>query len=113
MKRSWTQRTRLPRRAGRIAKECREWAAAHIAGRARARVLRDGRRDDPRARRGAPDSCQSSRNSVAAHYCSAPGDELAYEEGTASRSTSACTVDGYVADTAGASDLSATGAGRR
>lgn len=49
---------------------------------------------------------QSSRNHVAAHYCSAPGDEQAYEEGDCVKVDIGVHVDGYIADTACTVDLS-------
>jgi methionyl aminopeptidase len=52
---------------------------------------------------------QSSRNHVAAHYCSAPGDPLRYEEGDCVKVDVGVHVDGYVADTAASVDLSADG----
>ena len=52
---------------------------------------------------------QSSRNSVAAHYCSAPDDDLAYEEGDCVKVDIGVHVDGYVADTATSVDLSSDG----
>jgi methionyl aminopeptidase len=52
---------------------------------------------------------QSSRNAIAAHYCSAPDDELAYLEGDCVKVDIGVHVDGYVADTATTVDLSSDG----
>lgn len=52
---------------------------------------------------------QSSRNSVAAHYCSPPDDKLRYEEGDCVKVDIGVHVDGYVADTAASVDLSRDG----
>ncbi len=50
---------------------------------------------------------QSSRNNVAAHYCSPPGDDMRYEEGDCVKVDFGVHVDGYIADTAASIDLSA------
>jgi methionyl aminopeptidase len=52
---------------------------------------------------------QSSRNHIAAHYCSPPGDETVYEEGDCVKVDFGVHVDGYVADTATTIDLSSDG----
>jgi methionyl aminopeptidase len=52
---------------------------------------------------------QSSRNAIAAHYCSAPGDELEYQEGDCVKVDIGVHIDGYVADTAASVDLSSDG----
>lgn len=52
---------------------------------------------------------QSSRNSVAAHYCSPPADEMTYAEGDCVKVDLGVHVDGYVADTAASVDLSSDG----
>ncbi len=49
---------------------------------------------------------QSSRNHVAAHYCSSPEDEQCYAEGDCVKVDIGVHVDGYVADTAATVDLS-------
>ncbi len=49
---------------------------------------------------------QSSRNHVAAHYCSSPDDEQVYEEGDCVKVDVGVHVDGYIADTACTVDLS-------
>ena len=52
---------------------------------------------------------QSSRNHVAAHYCSSPEDEQVYEEGDCVKVDIGVHVDGYIADTATTVDLSTDG----
>jgi methionyl aminopeptidase len=49
---------------------------------------------------------QSSRNSIAAHYCSSPEDEQLYEEGDCVKVDIGVHVDGWIADTAASVDLS-------
>lgn len=95
------------RRAGRIASECREWAKQNVrAGVRVAWVLETVERmiRERGAEPGFP--AQSSRNHVAAHYCSPPGDELEYREGDCVKVDFGVHVDGYVADTAASIDLS-------
>ena len=98
------------RRAGRIAKECREWAAASIRPGVHVRHVLESVEDMIRARGAEPGfPAQSSRNAIAAHYCSAPDDELAYQEGDCVKVDIGVHVDGYVADTATTVDLSGDG----
>ncbi len=98
------------RQAARIAAECREWARANIKPGVTVRSILETIESMIRERGAAPGfPAQSSRNSVAAHYCSAPGDELAYEEGDCVKVDLGVHVDGYVADTACTVDLSADG----
>lgn len=98
------------RRAGKIAKECREWAVANIKPGIAVRHVLESVEEMIRARGAEPGfPAQSSRNSVAAHYCSAPGDPLAYEEGDCVKVDIGVHVDGYVADTAASVDLSTDG----
>src|SRR5262249_6769296 len=49
---------------------------------------------------------QSSRNFVAAHYCSSPEDEQTYEEGDCVKVDIGVHVDGYIAATAASVELS-------
>ncbi|TAJ16123.1 MAG: type II methionyl aminopeptidase [Planctomycetota bacterium] len=98
------------RRAGRIASECREWAKQHVRpGVKVAWVLETVERmiRERGAEPGFP--AQSSRNHVAAHYCSPPEDPLEYQEGDCVKVDFGVHVDGYVADTAASIDLSADG----
>jgi methionyl aminopeptidase len=98
------------RRAGKIASECREWARERIAPGVRVRDVLEGIEDMIRQREAQPAfPAQSSRNQVAAHYCSAPGDEMTYEEGDCVKVDIGVHVDGWVADTATSKDLSKDG----
>jgi methionyl aminopeptidase len=98
------------RRAGRIAKECREWAAANIRPGVRVRHVLETVEGMIRERGAEPGfPAQSSRNSIAAHYCSPPDDELVYQDGDCVKVDIGVHVDGYVADTATSVDLSADG----
>ena len=98
------------RRAGRIVKECREWAVANIRPEVEVRQVLETIEVMIRERGGEPGfPAQSSRNRVAAHYCSPPGDPLRYEEGDCVKVDIGVHVDGYVADTAASVDLSRDG----
>jgi methionyl aminopeptidase len=98
------------RRAGRIAAECREWARAHIAPGVEVRWVLETIEAMIRERGAAPGfPAQSSRNNVAAHYCSAPDDTMTYAEGDCVKVDIGVHVDGYIADTAASVDLSADG----
>ena len=95
------------RRAGKIAKECREWARENIKPGVTIRSILETV-EAMIAERGAAPAfpAQSSRNSVAAHYCSSPTDETAYEVGDCVKVDCGVHVDGYIADTACTVDLS-------
>jgi methionyl aminopeptidase len=96
------------RRAGRIAAECREWAKRAIRPGVEVRSVLETIEAMIRERGGEPGfPAQSSRNHVAAHYCSPPDDALRYEEGDCVKVDIGVHVDGYVADTAASVDLSA------
>jgi methionyl aminopeptidase len=98
------------RRAGKIARDCRDWAAANIRPGVRVSHVLETVEEMIRARGAEPGfPAQSSRNSIAAHYCSAPGDELVYEEGDCVKVDIGVHVEGYVADTATSVDLSTDG----
>ena len=98
------------RSAGRIASECREWAREHIKPGVEVREVLETIESMIRERGAAPGfPAQSSRNSVAAHYCSPPGDPLRYEEGDCVKVDLGVHVDGYIADTATSVDLSSDG----
>ncbi len=95
------------RKAGRIASECREWAKVNIQPGVRIRHVLETVESMIRERGGQPGfPAQSSRNSVAAHYCSAPEDEQSYQEGDCVKVDIGVHVEGYVADTAATVDLS-------
>lgn len=98
------------RRAGRIASGCREWARAHIRPGVQVRWILESIEEQIRAQGAQPGfPAQSSRNHVAAHYCSSPEDELTYQEGDCVKVDIGVHVDGYVADTATTVDLSPDG----
>lgn len=95
------------RKAGKIASECREWARAEIRpGVSIRHVLEtvEGMIRERGAEPGFP--AQSSRNSIAAHYCSSPEDDQRYAEDDCVKVDIGVHVDGYVADTAATVDLS-------
>ncbi|MBI5435062.1 MAG: type II methionyl aminopeptidase [Planctomycetes bacterium] len=98
------------RRAGRIASECREWARANIRPGVEMRWLLETVEQMIRERGGQPGfPAQSSRNHIAAHYCTNLTDPLRYEEGDVVKVDFGVHVDGYVADTAATVDLSKDG----
>jgi methionyl aminopeptidase len=98
------------RKAGRIASECREWAKENIRPGVTIRHVLETVEAMIRERGAQPGfPAQSSRNSVAAHYCSSPEDEQGYEEGDCVKVDIGVHVDGYVADTAASVDLSRDG----
>ncbi len=98
------------RRAGRIAAECREWARTAIQPGVEVRTVLETIEDMIRERGAEPAfPAQSSRNDCAAHYCSAPGDPLRYEQGDCVKVDMGVHVDGYIADTACTVDLSSDG----
>ena len=95
------------RKAGKIASECREWARAEIRPGVPIRHVLESVELRIRERGAEPGfPAQSSRNSVAAHYCSSPEDEQCYAEGDCVKVDIGVHVDGYVADTAATVDLS-------
>ena len=98
------------RRAGRIAKDCREWAVRSIRPGLLVRSVLETIEEMIRQRGAQPGfPAQSSRNSVAAHYCSPPEDDLAYQAGDCVKVDIGVHIDGYVADTAASVDLSEDG----
>lgn len=98
------------RKAGAIAGACREWARETIRPGVRVRDVLEGIEERIRKEGAAPAfPAQSSRNSVAAHYCSAPDDDMTYEEGDCVKVDVGVHVDGYIADTALSVDLSTDG----
>lgn len=98
------------RRAGAIVAKCREWARENIRPGVEVRhileTVEEMIREDG-AEPGFP--AQSSRNSIAAHYCSSPDDNLTYEVGDCVKVDIGVHVDGYVADSACSVDLSEDG----
>ena len=98
------------RKAGRIAAECREWARQNIRPGVTVRHILETVEGMIREKGAEPAfPTQSSRNHVAAHYCSAPGDEMEYEEGDCVKVDVGVHVDGYIGDTACTVDLSTDG----
>jgi len=98
------------RRAGRIGSECRKWAYEHIQAGVRVAEVLEGVEALIRERGAEPGfPAQSSRNSVAAHYCSAPEDDMRYAEGDCVKVDIGVHVDGYIADSAVSKDLSTDG----
>ncbi|MCB9914034.1 MAG: type II methionyl aminopeptidase [Planctomycetes bacterium] len=98
------------RQAGRIAAECREWAREHVRPGVRlAHVLETV--EAMMRERGAEPAfpAQTSRNHIAAHYCSPPDDATMYAEGDCVKVDFGVHVDGWVADTATTIDLSSDG----
>jgi len=98
------------RRAGKIAALCREWARGEVKPGVRLRHILETVEAMMRKEGGEPAfPAQTSRNHIAAHYCSPPGDETCYEEGDCVKIDFGVHVDGWVADTAASIDLSADG----
>lgn len=98
------------RQAGRIASECREWARENVKPGVRLAHILETVEGMMRERGAAPAfPAQTSRNHVAAHYCSPPDDETVYEEGDCVKVDFGVHVDGWVADTATTIDLSSDG----
>jgi len=98
------------RKAGRIARTCREWARNEIQPGVEVRHVLESVEGIIRDHGAAPGfPAQSSRNSVAAHYCSSPDDTLTYQMGDCVKVDLGVHVDGYVADTATSVDLSEDG----
>ncbi|MAB80426.1 MAG: type II methionyl aminopeptidase [Planctomycetes bacterium] len=98
------------RQAARIAKDCREWAVQNIRPGVEVRYILESIESTIRDRGAHPGfPAQSSRNHIAAHYCSAPNDELTYQVGDCVKVDLGVHVDGYVADTAASVDLSEDG----
>ncbi len=98
------------RKAGKIAAECRDWARENIKPGVTIRSILETMEQMMAERGGAPAfPAQSSRNAIAAHYCSSPTDETTYEEGDCVKVDCGVHVDGYIGDTACSVDLSADG----
>ncbi|MDF1837173.1 MAG: type II methionyl aminopeptidase [Planctomycetota bacterium] len=98
------------RKAGRIAAECREWARENIRPGVTVRHILETVENMIREKGAEPGfPTQSSRNHVAAHYCSSPDDEMEYEEGDCVKVDVGVHVDGYIGDTACTVDLSTDG----
>ena len=95
------------RRAGRIVRSCREWAVENIRPGVEIRHVLETIEEMIRDQGGQPGfPAQSSRNDIAAHYCSSPEDETRYQEGDCVKVDIGAHVEGYVADSAATVDLS-------
>jgi methionyl aminopeptidase len=98
------------RRAGRIARDCRAWAVEEIRPGVEVRRVLEGVEERIREQGALPGfPAQSSRNSIAAHYCSSPHDSLRYQEGDCVKVDIGVAVEGYIGDTAATVDLSSDG----
>ena len=98
------------RRAGRIAADARNWAAETIEPGMRLRDLQEGVEERIRDEGALPSfPAQTSRNNIAAHYCSSPTDETRYEEGDLVKIDLGAHIDGYPVDTGVSVDLSSDG----
>ncbi len=98
------------REAGRIASQARQLGAQAIRAGATIREVTEAVEAEIFRLGGQlAFPAQSSRNHVAAHYCSSPEDTTAYEEGDVVKIDLGAHVDGYVADTALTVDLSKKG----
>lgn len=98
------------RRAGRIASAARNWAAETIKPGMKLRDLQEGVEERIRAAGALPSfPAQTSRNEIAAHYCSSPGDETRYETGDLVKIDIGAHIDGYPVDTGVSVDLSSDG----
>lgn len=94
------------RQAGRIASQARDFGAGLIRVGATVREVTEAVEEEIRRLGGLPAfPAQSSRNHIAAHYCAAPDDNVAYEAGDVVKLDIGAHVDGYVADTALTVDL--------
>jgi methionyl aminopeptidase len=101
------QRTR---EAGKIAARCREWARGAVRPGVTLRSVLETIEDMIRASGGQPAfPAQTSRNEIAAHYCSPPEDSTVYAEGDVVKVDLGVHVDGWIADTACTIDLSPDG----
>lgn len=98
------------RRAGRIASDARNWAAEAIKPGMLQRELQEGIEERIKAAGALPSfPAQTSRNNIAAHYCSSTTDQTRYEEGDLVKIDLGAHIDGYPVDTGVAVDLSADG----
>ena len=98
------------RRAGALISECREWARSAIKPGVEMRSVLETVEQMIRERGAEPSfPAQSSRNRIAAHYCTSPSDTLRYEVGDCVKVDIGAHIDGYVVDTACTVDLSNDG----
>ncbi|MEK9675193.1 MAG: type II methionyl aminopeptidase [Chloroflexota bacterium] len=98
------------RKAGKIAADARNWAAQNIAPGVLLRELQKGMEERIRDAGALPSfPAQTSRNHVAAHYCSSPTDKTRFEENDLVKIDVGAHIDGYVTDTGVSVDLSRDG----
>jgi methionyl aminopeptidase len=89
------------RAAGRIAGEARREGEALVVAGARVRDVCEAVEDAIRRRGGGlAFPVQSSRNAIAAHYCSSPEDETVYADGDLAKLDVGVHIEGWVVDTA-------------
>ncbi|MEE8488096.1 MAG: M24 family metallopeptidase, partial [Gemmatimonadota bacterium] len=96
------------REAGRIASDARNWAAETIKPGSLLRELQDGMETLIREAGAMPSfPAQTSRNHIAAHYCSSPSDKTRFEENDLVKIDVGAHIDGLIVDTGVSVDLSA------
>lgn len=89
------------REAGRIAGEVRRVGATRVVRGARLRDVCEAVEGEISRRGGGiAFPVQTSRNEIAAHYCPAPNEDTAYEDGDVAKLDIGVHVDGWVVDTA-------------
>jgi methionyl aminopeptidase len=95
------------REAGRIASDARNWAEETIKPGYLLRDLQEGMETMIREA-GAllPFPAQTSRNKIAAHYCSSPSDKSKFEENDLVKIDVGAHIDGLIVDTGVSADLS-------
>jgi methionyl aminopeptidase len=98
------------REAGQIASCARNWAAETIKPGYLMRNLQEGMETLIRDAGAFPSfPAQTSRNQIAAHYCSSPTDTSRFEENDLVKIDVGAHIDGLVVDTGVSADLSADG----
>ncbi len=98
------------REAGRIASKARNWAAETIKPGYLLRELQEGMETMIRDAGALPPfPAQTSRNHVAAHYCSSPNDNTIFEENDLVKIDVGAHIDGLIVDTGVSVDLSNDG----
>ncbi len=100
----------LYRQAGKIASDARDWAAERVAPGVRLRDIQEGVEQRIRDAGALPSfPAQTSRNEIAAHYCSSPTDNTEFETGDLVKIDVGAHIDGYPVDTGVSVDLSDDG----
>jgi methionyl aminopeptidase len=95
------------REAGRIASDARNWAAKTIKPGYRLRDLQEGMETMIREAGALPPfPAQTSRNKVAAHFCSPPSDKSKFEDNDLVKIDVGAHIDGLIVDTGVSADLS-------